>query len=52
MSKAPHTPLPWASFGTTIVAVQNFKHLSVSARAPQEADAFFALSSVVSSSSS
>jgi hypothetical protein len=43
MYKAPPAPLPWASFGTTIMAVQNLKHLSFGARAPQEADAFFRL---------
>ena len=43
MSKASRASLPWASFGTTIIAVQNLKHLSFGARAPQEADAFFRL---------
>ncbi len=43
MSKAPPAPLPLASSGTTITAVQNLKHLSFGARAPQEADAFFRL---------
>ncbi len=43
MSKAPTVPLPWVSFGTTIIAVQDLEHLSFGARAPQEADAFFRL---------
>jgi len=43
MSRAPSAPLPWASFGTIIIAVQNLKHLSFGARASQEVDAFFRL---------
>ena len=43
MSKAATAPLPWVSFGTTTIAVRNWKHLPFGARAPQEADAYFRL---------
>jgi len=32
MSKALPAPLPWASFDTTIIAVQNVKHLPLVVR--------------------